>query len=88
MLWVYKQTGNAMWIFWMLDRLHKTTLFFKKPKRQRANDADSHGPTRDKYEELFGTDMPASIPESTGWWHEQQKDVSHVLICKIQEHVV
>ena len=54
----------------------KTELFFKHKRRReqaRPNLPAANDP--DAIRRLFGTASPADIPESTAWWHRQQKDL-------------
>ena len=67
---------SSSWAFWMLDRLHKTALFFKERNRKkqgRANSADPQDP--DPFNRLFGTAEPSKLPETTEWWKRQQRDL-------------
>ena len=64
------------WSFWMLDRLHKTALFFKnlaRKKEGRPGSGDPRDP--DAYNRLFGTAEPSKLPETTEWWKRQQRDL-------------
>jgi len=65
---------SALWGFWMLDRLHKTALFFKK-KRMSNTGQNEDGADQDPYHKHFGTAQPANIPESTEWWKRQTRDL-------------
>ena len=60
----------------MLDRLHKSALYFKQKGKREGQGSDSKDNNdRDPMAELYGTSMPADIPESTGWWQRRQRDV-------------
>ena len=65
---------SALWCFWMLDRLHKTALFFNQKARRSAG-TDPHANDPDPYHRHFGTAQPARIPESTEWWKRQTRDL-------------
>ena len=65
---------SALWGFWMLDRLHKTALFFQKKRMSKAG-RDEDDADQDPYHKHFGTAQPANIPESTAWWKRQTRDL-------------
>ena len=67
---------SSAWGFWFLTRLHQTELFFKN-RRRRESDRNGASPldSADPITRLFGTAMPSDIPESTGWWQRQTRDL-------------
>ena len=60
----------------MLDRIIKSQLFWTKRKREeRKTGARAASTEADAVERLYGTALPASIPETTPWWRRQSKDL-------------
>lgn len=67
---------SPTWAFWFLGRLHQTELFFKNKKRREHGRLSASVPDdADPVNRLFGTAMPADIPESTEWWKRQSRDL-------------
>ena len=66
---------NALWGFWMMDRLVKTELFFNCKKRRESGRPCVTEGAEDPYKRLFGTTQPADIPETSEWWKRQQRNV-------------
>ena len=66
---------NALWGFWMLDRLTKTELFFNCKRRRESGRPCVPETEQDPYKRLFGTAQPGDIPETSEWWKRQQSNV-------------
>ena len=67
---------SSTWGFWFLTRLIQSELFFKNARRRElGRKTASPADEKDAVTRLFGTAMPADIPESTGWWQRQTKDL-------------
>ena len=67
---------SALWGFWMMDRIIKTQMFWVKRKREeKKTGARAIATEADAVERLYGTVLPASIPETTSWWRRQSKDL-------------
>ena len=67
---------SSTWGFWFLTRLIQSELFFKNARRRElGRKTASPADDKDAVTRLFGTAMPADIPESTGWWQRQTKDL-------------
>ncbi len=65
---------NAQYVFWQLDKLIKNELFWaNKRKRQMGLPSSSAGTEADPYKRIYGTAVPASIPESTAWWKSNRR---------------
>ena len=60
-----------------MDKLIKNELFWGSKRRRQFGLAtrSSAGTEVDPYKRLFGTAVPATIPESTAWWKIQQKNL-------------
>ena len=58
----------------MLDRLHKTTLFFSKKRFCKSNEQEEAA-DQDPYQKYFGKNRVVNIPESTDWWKRQVRDL-------------
>ena len=65
---------NALWGFWMYDRLIKEALFFKHKRRKSQGKGPELG-QEDPYKRYFGTVQPADIPETGAWWKRQSRDL-------------
>ena len=60
----------------MLGRLHQTEMFFGNKAKQKAGRKGASDPSdKDHVSRLFGTAVPADIPESTEWWKRQTRDL-------------
>ena len=60
----------------MMDRIIKTQMFWVKRKREeKKTGARAVATEADAVERLYGTVLPASIPETTSWWRRQSKDL-------------
>ena len=58
---------SSTWGFWFLTRLIQSELFFKNARRRElGRKTASPADEKDAVTRLFGTAMPADIPESTG----------------------
>ena len=72
-LWFRRSPAGG---FWFLTRLIQSELFFKDSRRwELGRKTASPADEKDAATRLFGTAMPADIPESTGWWQRQTKDL-------------
>ena len=68
---------NNLYAFWYLNRIITRELFFRNwSSRHRGVKNASDPKAADNITRLFGTVMPSSIPESTAWWRNQQKELS------------
>ena len=65
---------NNLYSFWYLHRIITRELFFRNYMVQ-SRGASAADPSSDPMTKLYGTVMPASIPESTAWWRAQQKEL-------------
>ena len=67
---------NNLYAFWYLNRIITRELFFRNwSSRHRGVKSASDPKAADNITRLFGTVMPSSIPESTAWWRNQQKEL-------------
>ena len=67
---------NNLYAFWYLNRIITKELFyFNWNHRNRGVKSASDEKSTDNITRLYGTVMPASIPESTAWWRNQQKEL-------------
>ena len=66
-------------MFWQLDKLIKNELYWvNKRKPQMGLPSSSAGAEADPHKRIYGTAVPASIPESTAWWKIQQKNLGAI----------
>ncbi len=73
---------NNLYAFWYLNRIITRELFFRNwSSRHRGVKSASDPKAANKITRLFGTVMPSSIPESTAWWRNQQKEL--FVRCKL-----
>ncbi len=70
---------HSVWGFFQNDTLTKRNLFFSN--RMRNNIGSNKAVPASKFERVFGTVIPSSIPESTDWWKRQSKElVGHAYV--------
>lgn len=58
----------------MLDRLIKNELFGFHSRRRHMGKAGGR-PDEDGFTRIFGSTIPASVPESSAWWNMHAKDL-------------
>ena len=80
---------NPIWCFWKLDCHIKNHLFFSH-RRSMRNGQPKQQPTNDPVTALFGTAVPAMIPESASWWQEPLRlpRMMHVCMCALWSALV
>ena len=74
--WAAAAAQTAWHAFWYLHRIITRELFFRNwSSRHRGVKSASDPMAADNITRLFGTVMPSSVPESTAWWRNQQKEL-------------
>ena len=56
---------NSLWIFFQLDQMIKSALFFQQLRRRQHGVVTGDAP--DNFAKCYGTVVPAHIPDSTAW---------------------
>ena len=60
----------------MMDRITKNQMFWTRRKQEEKKTGTRRvGKEQDPMERLYGTVLPASIPETTPWWQRRTKDL-------------
>lgn len=71
---------TSSYLFWMLDRLHKTAMFFQEKKRRQEGRPTANANDADPINKLFGTREPHNIPETTGNHFSKQRSKSCIWV--------
>ena len=68
---------STQWAFFQNDNALKQRLFWNNRAKRRCG--LSHGASdADRFAQMYGTIVPANIPESTAWWKRQTLELAAI----------
>ena len=68
---------STQWAFFQNDNALKNKLFWNNRAKRRHG--LSHGASdADRFAQMYGTIVPANIPESTAWWKRQTRELAAI----------
>ena len=68
---------STQWAFFQNDNALKHKLFWNNRAKRRCG--LSHGASdADRFAQMYGTIVPANIPESTAWWKRQTLELAAI----------